>query len=76
MFWASAMAIAKSLTRHATATIETRESFASGITGTIETQETSSIRRERSGSESNLSIRESPFVKSLVTNSSFFRSKV
>ena len=71
MFWASAMAYAKLLTRHATATIETSESCASGITGTNETPETSSTQRECSGSDSNLSIRESPSVKSLVTISSF-----
>ena len=42
MFWTGAVAIAKLLTRHATATRETSESCASGITGTDENQETSS----------------------------------
>ena len=69
------MAIAKLLTRHATAACKTSESCASGVTGTGETQEISSIQRESSGSDSNLSIREWPslvtYVKSLVTNSSF-----
>ena len=71
MFWASAMAFAKLLTRHATATSEKGESCASGITGTNETQETSSLQRESSGSDSNLSIREWPSGKYLVTSSYF-----
>ena len=71
MFWATVIAIAKLLTRHATATSETSESCASGITGTDETQETSSIQRENCGSDSYLSIREWPSVKTLVTGSSF-----
>ena len=75
MYWASAMAIAILLTRHVTTTNETSESYAVGITGTNETQETSSIQRESSGRESNLSKREWPSVKSLVTGSSFSEAK-
>ena len=71
MFWAGALAIVILLTRHSTTAPKKSESCASGVIGTGEIQETSSTQRESSGSDSNLSIREWPTVKPLVTNSSF-----
>ena len=71
MFWAGKAVIAHLLTSRSTATLETSESCTSGATGTGETQEVSSIQRESSGSDSNLSLREWPSVNFLVTNSSF-----
>ena len=75
MFWAGAVAIPKFLTRVSTAISELDGSNTSKTTGTGETLELSSVQRESSESDSNLSLPEWPSVKSPVTNSSFSEAR-
>ena len=75
MFCAGAVAFAKLLRRSVTATPKTSDAYMPEATGTGDTQEVSSVQRESSGSDSILSLRERPSVKSLVTNSSFSESE-
>ena len=71
MFCAGPVAIAKLLTRGLTGAAELVESNTSKETKTGKTYELSSIQREKSGSNCNLSLQEWLSVKSLVTGRSF-----
>ena len=71
MFWEGAVAVARLLMRDAAGGSEVIESTTSEATETSKTYELSSIQRESSGSNGNLSLHEWPSVKPLVTGSSF-----
>ena len=71
MFWAGAVAVANPITRRTVVALDASESGTSEITEVSDTQETSSIQRKSSETETHWSLREWPPVKSLATSSSF-----
>ena len=71
MFWVSAVAVAKLLTRRIIAALGASECGTSGNIEVSDTYGTSSIQRESSETESHWSLRKWPSVKSLLTSFSF-----